>query len=125
MGSHNIAGHLRAIGRVCGRGRDIQGRERKEVSGDAGYTLTAALPPCRRHLVQASVLRLRHVGRRGTGRGARRARRTGGGRLDEAEERLLTRLGMSEYYGSEGFNRPPSDVYSYGGGYSGDDGAGE
>ena len=43
---------------------------------------------------------------------------------DEAEERLLTRLGMSEYYGSEGFDRPPSDVYSYGGGYFGDDGAG-
>ena len=32
--------------------------------------------------------------------------------------------GMSEYYGSEGFDRPPSDVYSYGGGYFGDDGAG-
>ena len=31
---------------------------------------------------------------------------------DEAEERLLTRLGMSKYYGSEGFDRPPSDVYS-------------
>jgi len=32
---------------------------------------------------------------------------------------------MSEYYGSEGFDRPPSDVYSvsYGGGYFGDDGA--
>ena len=43
---------------------------------------------------------------------------------DEAEERLLMRLGMSEYYGSEGFDRPPSDVYSYGGGYFGDDGAG-
>jgi hypothetical protein len=43
---------------------------------------------------------------------------------DEAEERLLTRLGMSKYYGSEGFDRPPSDVYSYGGGYFGDDGAG-
>ena len=42
---------------------------------------------------------------------------------DEAEERLLMRLGMSEYYGSEGFDRPPSDVYSYGGGYFGDDGA--
>ena len=27
--------------------------------------------------------------------------------------------GMSEYYGSEGFDRPPSDVYSYGGGYFG------
>ena len=26
-------------------------------------------------------------------------------------ERLLTRLGMSEYYGSEGFDHPPSDVY--------------
>ncbi len=50
-------------------------------------------------------------------------------RLDEQEEneageRLLTRLGMSEYYGSEGFDHPPSDVYSYGGGYFGDDGAG-
>ena len=32
--------------------------------------------------------------------------------------------GMSEYYGSEGFDRSPSDVYSYGGGYFGDDGAG-
>jgi len=31
---------------------------------------------------------------------------------------------MSKYYGSEGFDRPPSDVYSYGGGYFGDDGAG-
>ena len=32
---------------------------------------------------------------------------------DEAEERLLMRLGMSEYYGSEGFDHPPcaSDVY--------------
>ena len=31
----------------------------------------------------------------------------------------------SEYCGSEGFDRPPSDVYeSYGGGYFGDDGAG-
>ena len=27
---------------------------------------------------------------------------------------------MSEYYGSEGFDRPPSDVYSYGGGRGGD-----
>ena len=43
---------------------------------------------------------------------------------DEAEERLLTRLGMSKYYGSEGFDRPPPDVYSYGGGYFGDYGAG-
>jgi hypothetical protein len=25
-------------------------------------------------------------------------------------------LGMSEYYGSEGFDRPPLDVYSFGGG---------
>ena len=25
--------------------------------------------------------------------------------------RLLSRFGMSEYYGSEGFDRPPSDVY--------------
>ena len=34
-------------------------------------------------------------------------------------------LGMSEYHGSEGFDRPPLDVYSYGGGYFGDlDGAG-
>jgi hypothetical protein len=31
---------------------------------------------------------------------------------------------MSEYYSSEGFDHPPSDVYSYGGGYFGDDGAG-
>jgi hypothetical protein len=34
------------------------------------------------------------------------------------EERLLTRLGMSEYYGSEGFGPlaagPPPDVCSYG-----------
>jgi hypothetical protein len=30
---------------------------------------------------------------------------------DEAGERLLARLGMSEYYGSEGFDHPPSDVY--------------
>ena len=43
---------------------------------------------------------------------------------DEAGERLLARLGVSEYYGSEGFDHPPSDVYSYGGGYLGDDGAG-
>ena len=43
---------------------------------------------------------------------------------DEAGERLLARLGMSEYYSSEGFDHPPSDVYSYGGGYFGDDGAG-
>ena len=42
----------------------------------------------------------------------------------EVEQRLLSRFGMSEYYGSEGFDRPPSDVYSYGGGYFGDDGAG-
>ena len=27
------------------------------------------------------------------------------------EERLLAQLGMNEYYGSEGFDRPPSDVY--------------
>ena len=27
------------------------------------------------------------------------------------EERLLAQLGMDEYYGSEGFDRPPSDVY--------------
>jgi hypothetical protein len=40
------------------------------------------------------------------------------------EERLLARSGMSEYYGSEGFDHPPSDVYSYGGGFFGDDGAG-
>jgi hypothetical protein len=36
---------------------------------------------------------------------------------DEAEERFLTRLGVSEdiisrVHGSEGFDRPPSDVYS-------------
>ena len=42
----------------------------------------------------------------------------------EVEQRFLSRFGMSEYYGSEGFDRPPSDVYSYGGGYFGDDGAG-
>ena len=42
----------------------------------------------------------------------------------EAEERLLSRFGVSEYDGSEGFDRPPSDVYSCGGGYFGDDGAG-
>jgi hypothetical protein len=30
---------------------------------------------------------------------------------------------MSEYYGSEGFDHPPSDVYSYGGGFFGDVGA--
>ena len=49
------------------------------------------------------------------------------GREEEvAEERLLARLDMSEYYGSEGFDCPPSDVYSYGGmsDYFGDDGAG-
>ena len=28
----------------------------------------------------------------------------------EVEERLLSRFGMSEYYGSEGFDRPTSDV---------------
>ena len=39
---------------------------------------------------------------------------TDGRRREGAEERLLARLGMSEYYGSEGFDRPPSDVYSYG-----------
>ena len=46
---------------------------------------------------------------------------------DEAEECLLRRLGMSEYYGLEGFDRPPSDVHSYGGAAIccfGDDGAG-
>ena len=42
---------------------------------------------------------------------------------DEEEERLLTRSGMSEYYGSEGFDHPPSDVYSYGGGFFDDVGA--
>ena len=58
----------------------------------------------------------------------------------EAEERLLSRFGVSEYDGSEGFDRPPSDVYSsfggfvfgeggyfeggYEGGSFGDDGAG-
>jgi hypothetical protein len=41
-----------------------------------------------------------------------------------ARAQLLARLGMSEYYSSEGFDHPPSDVYSYGGGYFGDDGAG-
>ena len=30
---------------------------------------------------------------------------------------------MSEYYGSEGFDHPPSGVYSYGGGFFGDVGA--
>ena len=30
---------------------------------------------------------------------------------EEAGERLLSQLGMSEYYGSEGFDHPPSDVY--------------
>ena len=30
------------------------------------------------------------------------------------EERLLAQLGMNEYYGSEGFDRPPSDVYDAG-----------
>ena len=43
---------------------------------------------------------------------------------EKAEERHRSRLDVSEYYGSEGFDRPPSDVYSYGGGYFGDDGAG-
>ena len=28
------------------------------------------------------------------------------------EQRFLSRFGMSEYYGSEGFDRAPSDVYS-------------
>ena len=42
---------------------------------------------------------------------------------DEEEERLLARSGMSEYYGSEGFDHPPSGVYSYGGGFFGDVGA--
>ena len=31
----------------------------------------------------------------------------------EVEQRLLSRFGMSEYDGSEGFDHPPSDVYSY------------
>ena len=61
------------------------------------------------HLEPGSFLRLRHVGRRGAGRGARRPRRIGGGQ--GGEERLLAQLGMDEYYGSEGFDRPPSDVY--------------
>ena len=38
----------------------------------------------------------------------------------EVEERLLSRFGMSEYYGSEGFDHPRLDVYSYGGGFFGD-----
>ena len=64
------------------------------------------------------------VGRRGRGWPRRTTSSTDGRRREGAEERLLARLGMSEYYGSEGFDRPPSDVYSYGGGYFGDDGAG-
>ena len=59
------------------------------------------------------MLRLRHVGRRGAGRGAHDEFDHG-----REEERLLTRLGMSEYYGSEGFGPlaagPPPDVCSYG-----------
>ena len=43
-------------------------------------------------------------------------------RYDDHQHWMLA--DMSEYYGSEGFDRPPSDVYSYGGGYFGDDGAG-
>ena len=43
---------------------------------------------------------------------------------DEEEECLLSRSGMSEYYGSEGFDHPRLDVYSYGGGFFGDDGPG-
>jgi hypothetical protein len=35
---------------------------------------------------------------------------------------LFVRLGMSEYYGSEGFDRPPSDVYSCFGGFVFDEG---
>ena len=49
------------------------------------------------------------VGRRGAGR-PRRTTSSTNWRRTEAKERLLTRLGMSEYYGSEGFGRPPSDV---------------
>ena len=30
---------------------------------------------------------------------------------------MFVRLGMSEYYGSEGFDRPPPDVYSCLGGF--------
>ena len=40
----------------------------------------------------------------------------------EVEQRLLSRFGMSEYYGSEGFDRPPSDVYSSFGGFVFDEG---
>ena len=35
---------------------------------------------------------------------------------------MFVRLGMSEYYGSEGFDRPPSDVYSCFGGFVFDEG---
>ena len=35
-------------------------------------------------------------------------------RYDDQQHWMLA--GMSEYYGSEGFDRPPSGVYSYGGG---------
>ena len=34
----------------------------------------------------------------------------------------LARLGVSEYYGSEGFDRPLSDVYSCFGGFAFDEG---
>ena len=45
-------------------------------------------------------------------------------RYDDQQNEMFARLSISEYYGSEGFDHPPSDVYSYGGGYFGDDGAG-
>jgi hypothetical protein len=35
---------------------------------------------------------------------------------------MFARLGMSEYYGSEGLDRPPSDVYSCFGGFVFDEG---
>ena len=31
--------------------------------------------------------------------------------MRSVSERLLAQLGMNEYYGSEGFDRRPSDVY--------------
>ena len=41
-------------------------------------------------------------------------------RYDDQQHWMLA--GMSEYYGSEGFDRPPSDVYSSSGGFVFDEG---
>ena len=46
-----------------------------------------------------------------------RAEREFQARYDDHQNAMFVRLGMSEYYGSEGFDRPPPDVYSCLGGF--------